>query len=85
MNFIQFIRYSINPSTLGDFVFNGSLYFCEALKYAIFMVIFYYFLKKAASLLPKETVKKWTRVIKIMTIVSSIVYIAFGIEYTIVS
>jgi hypothetical protein len=85
MNLIQFIRYFITPEALGNVVFNGSLYFCEALKYAIFMLIFYYFLKKAASLLPQETVKKWTRVIKVMTVVSAFLYTGFGIEIIIVN
>jgi len=49
------------------------------------MVIFYYFLKKAASLLPKSTVRQWTKVIKIMTLASAAIYFAFGIEYSIVN
>jgi formate-dependent nitrite reductase membrane component NrfD len=48
------------------------------------MLIFYYFLKKAASLFPKETVSKWTRVIKIMTGVSAIIYSGFALESIIV-
>ena len=84
MNFIQFLRYFINPPVFGNFVFNGLLYICEALKYGIYMLIFYYFLKKAASLFPKETVSKWTRIIKIMTVVSSIIYTVFALESIIV-
>jgi len=84
MNFIQFLRYFINPQVFGNFVFNGLLYLCEALKYVIFMLIFYYFLKKAASLFPKETVSKWTRIIKIMTGVSAVIYTGFAIESIIV-
>lgn len=84
MNLIQFLRYFINPPVFGNFVFNGLLYLCEALKYVIFMLIFYYFLKKAASLFPKETVSKWTRVIKIMTGVSAVIYTGFALESIIV-
>jgi len=84
MNFIQFLRYFVTPSSLGNFVFNGSLYFCEAIKYAIFMVIFYYFLRKAASLMPKETVRRWERIIKVLTISATFVFLTFGIEYLIV-
>ncbi len=84
MNLIQFLRYFINPPVFGNFVFNGLLYLCEALKYAIYMLIFYYFLKKAASLFPKETVSKWTRIIKIMTGVSAIIYSGFALESIIV-
>lgn len=56
MNLIQFLRYFFNPELVGDFVFNGTLYLCEALKYIIYMLVFYYFLSKAATLLPKTTV-----------------------------
>ena len=84
MNLIQFVRYFIQPEVLGNFVFNGSLYLCEALKYAVFMLIFYYFLKKAASLLSKEVVLRWTRMIWIITGVSTAVYLVFGIEFSVV-
>jgi len=48
------------------------------------MVIFYYFLRKAASLMPKETVRRWERIIKVLTISATFVFLTFGIEYLIV-
>jgi len=68
------------PALLG-IAYNGSLYFCEALKYVIFVCIFYYFLKQATTLLTPELVRRWFRIISILTAFSFIVYLAFGVEY----
>ena len=58
MNTLQFIRNFLQPNLLG-FMFNGTLYICEGLKFCIFMFVFYYFLKQSASLLTGDTVKSW--------------------------
>lgn len=83
MNTLQFVRNFLEPNLLGV-MFNGTLYICESLKYCIFMFVFNYFIKQSASLMTGDTIKKWTKFIRILTISSLVVYSMFGLQYLII-
>jgi hypothetical protein len=70
------------PELLG-IAYNGTLYLCEALKYIIFLCIFYYFLKQATTLLTPEWVRRWLRIIFILTALSGCMYVALGIYFVV--
>lgn len=71
----------MQPELLTNYVFIGSLYLCEGLKYLIFMFLFSYFIKQSVSLLTENVLQKWTILIRYMLIASSILYVCYGIEY----
>ena len=84
MNALQSLRNLFEPSFISYVAFNASLYICESLKYGIFMFIFHFFLKQAASLLSKETIQHWIKYLKYTNVLSIVIYCAFGIQYTVV-
>lgn len=84
MNLLQFTRHFLVPKVLG-IMYNGTLYICEGLKWAIFMLTFSFFIKVTASLLDASVTKKWTSYIKVLTMMTSLAYVVYGIQYFVIT
>lgn len=75
MNLLQFFRNFVQAWLYG------SLYVCEGLKFCVFILVFWFYIKQSASLLTGGTIQKWSTGIKIMTLASLGCYTVYGVQY----
>lgn len=82
---IQFARNFFNPLMFTETVYYGSLNFCQLLKFVIYLLSFWFFIKRSASLVSKQIIKNFTRFLTYLIVAAVAANTVFYIEYKVMS